>query len=257
MKLAFFAAYLFLFPFTNYSWASAQPEDGIITTFFEDMVSPVTTSASIIFWPGAITTGTLAALEDQVSDPAAQETNEDKPLGVSSKYGDLMGQALPNALYAIGAVSYGYFNDDKVAYRRARHMFRATIHAGLMTQILKNIIREPRPGNKESKVSFPSGHTATAFAFASVIGADYGWGWGVPAYTLATFVGFSRMNDNQHYLHDVVGGATLGISYGLGVYYNMIGQLETPGSFGGLHLRNVFVAANEENGQSLWLQFTY
>lgn len=251
-------AIFFLFTFTSgFAIASAKHDDSVFRTFFYDMASPVTTRAAIIFWPGAIATGTLAALEDQVSDPAAQEANEDKPLGVSSKYGDLMGQAIPNALFTLGAVSYGYFNDDKVAYRRARHMFRATIHAGLMTQILKNIVREPRPGNKESKVSFPSGHTATAFAFASVIGADYGWGWGIPAYTLAAFVGFSRMNDNQHYFHDVVGGATLGISYGLGVYYNMIGQLETPGSIGGLHLRNVFVAANEERGQSLWMQFTY
>lgn len=242
---------------SRFAMASAQPEDGAFKTFFYDMASPITTSAAFVFWPGAIATGTLAALEDQVSDPAAQEANEDKPLGVSSKYGDLMGQAIPNALFALGAISYGYFNDDKVAYRRARHMFRSTIHAGLMTQILKNIVREPRPGDKESKVSFPSGHTATAFAFASVIGADYGWGWGVPAYALAAFVGFSRMNDNQHYFHDVVGGATLGISYGLGVYYNMIGQLETPSSIGGVRLRHVFVAENEEHGQSLWMQFTY
>ena len=27
------------------------------------------------------------------------------------------------------------------------------------------------------------------------------------------------MNDNQHYLHDVLAGATIGISYGMGIYY--------------------------------------
>jgi hypothetical protein len=37
------------------------------------------------------------------------------------------------------------------------------------------------------------------------------------AYSLAGFVAYSRMNDNQHWLHDVLAGATIGTSYGVGI----------------------------------------
>lgn len=39
------------------------------------------------------------------------------------------------------------------------------------------------------------------------------------AFTLAGFVAYSRINDNAHYLHDVVGGAVIGTGYGLGLHY--------------------------------------
>jgi membrane-associated phospholipid phosphatase len=43
--------------------------------------------------------------------------------------------------------------------------------------------------------------------------------WGIAANSMAAFVGFSRMNDNAHFLHDVVAGATIGTMYGMGLYY--------------------------------------
>jgi membrane-associated phospholipid phosphatase len=52
-----------------------------------------------------------------------------------------------------------------------------------------------------------------------VVGAEHGVAWGVPAYAIATLVGVSRVNDNAHYPHDVIAGATVGIAYGLGLYY--------------------------------------
>jgi hypothetical protein len=32
------------------------------------------------------------------------------------------------------------------------------------------------------------------------------------------------MNDERHFLHDVIAGMTLGVSYGLGTYYTKNGQ---------------------------------
>ncbi|MDO9183288.1 MAG: hypothetical protein Q7U04_12820 [Bacteriovorax sp.] len=32
---------------------------------------------------------------------------------------------------------------------------------------------------------------------------------------MASYVGFCRMQDNHHYLHDVIAGATIGMSYGI------------------------------------------
>lgn len=58
--------------------------------------------------------------------------------------------------------------------------------------------------------SFPSGHTSTAFQGASFIHLRYGFLKGLPAYGVATFVGYSRVHADKHYVSDVVAGAALG-----------------------------------------------
>lgn len=99
-------------------------------------------------------------------------------------------------------------------------MAKATAYSGGVTMITKTLVRSQRP-NGSDKRSFPSGHATSAFAFASVVGAEHAWYWGVPTYLMATFVGATRINDNMHRLHDVIAGATIGMSYGLGIYYRM------------------------------------
>ena len=58
-------------------------------------------------------------------------------------------------------------------------------------------------------LSFPSGHTAGAFAGASYLHYRYGWKWGLPAYAAAAVVGYSRVEADRHYWYDVVGGAAI------------------------------------------------
>jgi membrane-associated phospholipid phosphatase len=66
--------------------------------------------------------------------------------------------------------------------------------------------------------SFPSGHSATSFAFASVVAHRYphnAWvKWG--AYGLATAISGSRYTAKKHYASDILVGATLG--YVTGAY---------------------------------------
>jgi len=60
---------------------------------------------------------------------------------------------------------------------------------------------------------FPSGHTAAAFAIASVVAARYrGAAWG--AYGMAGIVGASRLTSRAHFPSDVFLGAALGYSIG-------------------------------------------
>jgi membrane-associated phospholipid phosphatase len=148
----------------------------------------------------------------------AKETNEHKPLGDYALYGDYGGQLVPNALYAGGMYATYLFTDDPEYKHFASQMFRASLYAGLFTNVLKNVVSETRP-NGAGHQSFPSGHTTTAFAFATVVAMNHEWYWGVPAYAFAAFVGYSRINDNKHFLHDVTVGATVGTVYGLGIYY--------------------------------------
>ena len=99
-------------------------------------------------------------------------------------------------------------------FRSATYDFaQAMIVNGAYTSILKYSVQRTRPDASNS-LSFPSGHTSTAFSLATVANQHYGWKVGVPAYLLASGVGLSRIEKDKHYLSDVLAGATLGIIVG-------------------------------------------
>jgi membrane-associated phospholipid phosphatase len=84
----------------------------------------------------------------------------------------------------------------------------------ITTQALKHIVLKPRPtdGPINNNHSFPSGHTTSAFAGAAFIHRKYGWSYGIPCYTIASFVGYSRVQGKFHDTWDVLAGATVGIA---------------------------------------------
>jgi membrane-associated phospholipid phosphatase len=79
--------------------------------------------------------------------------------------------------------------------------------------LLKQVVREQRPDHSGWD-SFPSDSTATAFAAASSIQVRYGWDYGLPAYALAAFVGYSRVEADKHHWGDVAAGAAIGWTIG-------------------------------------------
>lgn len=89
---------------------------------------------------------------------------------------------------------------------------------------LKLIGRRPRPtlapvaGRRPFPVpasfSFPSGHTASAAAFATAAGAELPAG-GAPLTALAAVVGYSRIHTGVHFPSDVLAGAAVGAAAGM------------------------------------------
>lgn len=75
--------------------------------------------------------------------------------------------------------------------------------------LLQQFIEEGRP-DKSDRQSFPSDSAAVAFSAASFLQIRYGWSYGLPAYAVAGFVGWSRVESKRHYWHDVLAGAALG-----------------------------------------------
>lgn len=199
-----------LFFHINFAISQDSIKDHFLAPFEEE-------AKPYLYYGVGITAG-LLILEDQIIDPIQEDTVEDKPLGSFSKAGDLAGQLIPNLLYMGYNYTNSWINKNSEAQSNANLMFKATLYASATTTILKYIVREPRP-NSVDRHSFPSGHTTTAFAFASVVGMRHSFYWGLAAYTLAGFVAYSRINDNYHYIHDVMAGATIGISYGIGLHY--------------------------------------
>jgi hypothetical protein len=96
---------------------------------------------------------------------------------------------------------------------RTAILIKSELMVGILTFSLKRITAVPRPDTKEL-TSFPSGHTAQAFAAATFMAREYGhksiW-YSIGAYTVATGVGAMRVMNNRHWISDVMVGAGIGI----------------------------------------------
>lgn len=115
--------------------------------------------------------------------------------------GNVLGYALP---IAAAGLTLG-FKDGQGALEIGES---AALAMG-MTFALKFTIDKTRPNGENQ--SFPSGHATISFASAEFLRQRYGWEYGLPAYALATFVAYSRVEAGQHYTIDVIGGAAIGI----------------------------------------------
>lgn len=85
--------------------------------------------------------------------------------------------------------------------------------AVLVSEGLKEAFPKLRPDGSDRR-SFPSGHTATAFAAAASLQNRYGWEVGVPAQMVAAFVGVARVKARKHHWYDVAAGAAIGEASG-------------------------------------------
>jgi membrane-associated phospholipid phosphatase len=181
----------------------------------DDVIAPVTNDdARAVLIIGSTITLTTALFKSSLVKNTQRELQESQPLCCKiTKSGNKFLQILPNGIYVLSFGIHSLLSDSETSKERAIGMTKATLYSGLFTDILKPLINEERPNG--GKHSFPSGHTTTAFAFASFVAAEHPWYFGAPAYVVATFVGFCRMHDNFHYLHDVMAGATIGMSYGI------------------------------------------
>src|SRR5256885_4675254 len=88
-------------------------------------------------------------------------------------------------------------------------LLRALIISEGLTQGLKYTSRRERPDHS-GRTSFPSGHAADTFAFATAVERHLGWRYAAPAYVFASYVAVSRMPANRHWFSDAVFGAAVG-----------------------------------------------
>ena len=123
------------------------------------------------------------------------------------KTGDIMHLLLPAS--AFGAT---LMIEDN--YQGSWQLVQSGVVSRLTVEGLKFSIDKDRPDDSGND-SFPSGHTADSFAAATFIQQRYGWSWAIPAYVGATFVGYSRVASDKHYIEDVLAGAAIGIISGV------------------------------------------
>ncbi len=127
-------------------------------------------------------------------------------------------------LFFAGAVySTGLLAGDDYIRKSGRTMLASLLYAGLMTAGIKVLAGRSRPRDESSafrfqpwqltnsRQSFPSGHTSTAFALASAMAGQCESVWGrCSFYGIAALTGLSRMYDGEHWASDVLLGALIG-----------------------------------------------
>jgi membrane-associated phospholipid phosphatase len=131
--------------------------------------------------------------------------------------------------YAIGIVGSFYiygeiFKDPRAKTTALDSIAASAIASGIVTNSFKYVIGRGRPTDGHGAYnfrpfsgqdSFSSGHTTEAFVLASVISEHYDSLWvQVPAYGLASAVGYARLNNNRHWPSDVLAGAVIGTFVG-------------------------------------------
>jgi membrane-associated phospholipid phosphatase len=190
-------------------------------------------SGKSITW---LTVGTVASILGHAGDRGVTKSLVQPSFEEGFEPGNIIG-GLPFQLggafatYTVGRLT----NSPRVATAGA-DLIRAQTLAQAMAWAVKSGARRTRPDG--TSYSFPSGHTASAFATATVVQKNFGWKAGIPAFGVASYVAASRIQSKRHYLSDVAFGAAIGvlagktITIGHGSARMAVGPMAAPGGAG-------------------------
>ena len=135
-----------------------------------------------------------------IARAAGEESNT--PTDVIKNIGDVLIYIVPSAAFGMTLGAKDYEGMKQLTESGVLGM-------GIVTT-LKYTVHSTRPnGNSQS---FPSGHAAITVLSAEFMRKRYGWQYGLPAYVIATYVSYSRVQSKQHYIRDVLTGAAIGFS---------------------------------------------
>jgi membrane-associated phospholipid phosphatase len=190
--------------------AEHDPFVWLFPNLFRDIVHLPSIETAITLGVGGAAAAALYPIDDNVAERTAGG-DDGRFFDVGSRIGSgwvQIGGAV--GTYVVGAVS-----GKRTVTHLGRDLIRAQVLNALLTQGIKVSVRRDRPGStSRHSYAFPSGHTSSAFATASVLWRHFGWKTGVPAAAVGAWVGSSRVQLDKHYVTDVVFGAALGVAAG-------------------------------------------
>ncbi|MES2794418.1 MAG: phosphatase PAP2 family protein [Bacteroidota bacterium] len=169
-----------------------------------------TRKSQVNFTAPIIVTGTGMLLISSSMKRAQTDWYKEKIKGKSTMVDDYLAIA-PNAL-ALGLSIIGAKPKHKFKDRLLVAAMANSMSLGL-TYGLKYTTKIKRPDNSDN-YSFPSAHTAFAFAGAQIMHEEYGEQsiiYSILGYGIGATVGGLRMVNNAHWLSDVVAGAGIGM----------------------------------------------
>ena len=172
-----------------------------------------------------IATGLAFSLDPKIKENVSQQhtTSLDNLTGFGEKYGTISYAGI----FAGGMYLTGKIIGNKSVATTGRMLTESVLYSGLAVSLLKYTDGRSRPYTdegpvtmftysfQEANVSFPSGHTATAFAISTVLANRINNPFATVAlYGLAGFTGYQRIYDNKHWFSDVFVGAAIGYFIG-------------------------------------------
>jgi membrane-associated phospholipid phosphatase len=168
--------------------------------------------------PLAAGAATLLATDRSVSDEVRETDDLSRPSRIISSAG-----GVPVFVAPITLMAFGQFTHNAKTLETGQLSLRAVSHAGLIVQVLKLASDRQRPDQGRGfgafwggGSSFPSGHSMSAWAFATVIAHQYPehrW-LQVGSYSFATAVSLSRIGGLNHFPSDVLVGSSMGYLVG-------------------------------------------
>ena len=144
-------------------------------------------------------------------DDLAGEIETNPSLNNAFEPGHTYGAFTVQAFIGAGLYAGGWFAKKGRLAQTGADIMRSQLLSQIYVQAIKYTARRERPDGSNTQ-SFPSGHSASAFATATVLQRHYGWKVGVPATIAAAYVATARVHDNKHYLSDVIFGGAMGIA---------------------------------------------
>ena len=190
--------------------------------------------------PGIIVAAGLFTFKDQglLNRADIREYTQEHVSNLDNKF-DNFGRFAP-ALAVYGLNLAGVTGKHTTGRATLNYAVGSAIYASGMF-FLKAVTNVERPDGSD-KSSFPSGHTAAAFASAVFLEKEYGYrGRLIPiaGYTVASITGLSRILKNRHWSPDVLVGAGIGL-VGMNLGYALMnrisprnGKKELPEHWGG------------------------
>ena len=197
-----------------------QPDHTGLSALFHETVSdyarfPRRNSTWVILGIGGLAAAAAYPVDDEVNARLQASAAADRFFAA----GQFIGSAAVQGGVAVGAYVIGrYVIPAKGASRtnKLSHVGFDLIQAQLLSQgltfAIKVSARRDRPTGE--CCSFPSGHASATFATASVLERHFGYRAAWPTFVIAGYVAASRLNDNRHFLSDVLFGSALGIASG-------------------------------------------
>ncbi|AZA89419.1 lipid A 1-phosphatase [Chryseobacterium nakagawai] len=207
---------IYLLVFTSViSKINAQNNDTIIVEPKQDSLSAIHTNKlnykSLIIPAVFISYGVAGLTSDklkQLNFSTRTEINEHQPARMNlDNYTQYAPAVMVYGLNAIGIKGKHNLRDRTIIYASSQLISAA------FTMPLKYLVKEERPDGSNT-LSFPSGHSATAFSSAQFMFREYkdtNFWLSLSGYPFAIFTGVYRMLNDKHWLGDVVAGAGFGI----------------------------------------------
>lgn len=177
-------------------------------------------------WQAAAVAGigvlTIAVADVPIADWSQDPGHRSGTLDDLASVTGAFGEAIVIAPVTVGLITAGLVAHEPKLLHAGLRVGASVLLTSAITQAVKYTLGRERPSDTDDPWAFDpfggahsmwSGHTSSAFAFATALSQEINRPWAtVGLYALATGTAWSRVYDNRHWASDVLVGAAAGIA---------------------------------------------